>query len=211
MLPKSIENRVLTFVKSIEGMEHIPQKGGGIIAANHNNHLDAFILTAVFQKHFNRTINFLSRKDIILWSIIGQWGADRLSAILIDPKKRGESLDIALDALEKGNIIGIYPEAQLNDKSYLLKPRSGIARLALWTGFPIVPVGISEGPGAHRGFKLLHDILFHFKNSSVIKFGKPLQFDKFNEKFIPKELLEQTSDQIMKAIAPLCAKSYDSY
>jgi len=197
-----------SYIKRVEGLENIPQKGGFIIVANHNNHLDSFILSSIIKKHSGRIIKFLSRKDIILWRIIGQWGADRLSAILVDPKKKGESLNVALEALNMGEIIGIYPEAQLNDNDYLLPPRSGTARLALWTGFPVVPVGISQGPGAHRGLYLLKDIIFSFKNSTVIKFGKPMQFDVCQESFIPKDMLNQTSDQIMSVISTLCAKTY---
>jgi len=144
----------------------------------------------------------------MIWRIIGQRGANRLSAILIDHKKKGASLEVALEALKQGAIIGNYPEAQLNDSSILLAPRSGTARLALWTGYPVLPTGISEGPGAHRGFRLFSDILFSFKNSTKIKFGKILQFDKYDETIIPKEILAKTSDTIMHAIAPLCAKTY---
>ncbi len=208
MFPTVIQKILQSYIKESSGLDNIPKTGGFIIAANHNNHLDSFILSSIIHHHSNLKVKFLSRKNIILWRIIGQWGADRLSAILIDHKKKGESLDIALDALNEGAIIGIYPEAQLNDKSYLLKPRSGTARLALWTGYPIIPAGISQGPGAHRGFRLFKDILFSFKNSTRIKFGEALQFDKYTEKFIPKELLSQTSDQIMQKIATLCDKTY---
>ncbi len=209
MIPSPIQRILQSYIKAVDGISNIPRSGGFIIAANHNNHLDSFILSSVMHKQFNRRVKFLSRKNIMLWRIVGQRGADYLSAILIDHKKKGESLQIALDALRQGSIIGNYPEAQLNDTPTLLEPRSGTARLALWTGFPVVPVGISDGPGAHRGFQLFRDILFSFKNSTKIKFGKALQFDKHNEKIIPKDVLDKTSDQIMNAIASVCGKTYE--
>jgi 1-acyl-sn-glycerol-3-phosphate acyltransferase len=209
MIKKQINEIIQSYIKKIEGLEHIPKKGGFIVAANHNNHLDSFILASLIHSKFNRKVKFLARKDIAIWRIIGQWGADQLSAILIDHKKRQESLDIAHEALKNGHIIGNYPEAQLNNDPQLLKPRSGTARLALWTGFPVIPTGISQGPGAHRGLDLFKDILFNFKNSTTIKFGKPLQFDKVKEKTISKDLLTKTSNEVMTAIAPLCEKTYN--
>ncbi len=203
-----IQNTLQSYIKEVRGLENIPPAGPFIIAVNHNNHLDSFIICSIIQKHANRTVKFLARKDITIWRVIGQWGADRLSAILIDPTKRSESMDIALDALNQGHIIGNYPEAQLNDTDELVAPRSGTARLALWTGLPVIPAGISEGPGAHLGFKLFKDILFSFKNSTKVVFGKALQFERYKEEIIPKELLDQTSDAIMHAIAPLCGKTY---
>lgn len=208
---KPIHALLHSYVKEIEGLDNIPQSGGFIIAVNHNNHLDSFILASIIKSKFNRTIKVLSRKNIMLWRIIGQWGANRLSAILVDHTKKGESLQVALDALKNGDIIGIYPEAQLNDAQHLLKARSGTARLALWTGYPIIPAGISEGPGAHRGFKLLKDILFSFKDSTKIAFGKPIQFDQYKEEFIPKEKLNEVTNEIMNAIAPLCNKTYTNH
>ena len=206
---KYTQGKLQSYIKNIEGLDNIPSSEAFILAANHNNHLDSFILASLFQVKLNRQVKVLSRKDIIIWKIIGKRGAKRLSAILIDRTKKEECLNVALDELNQGNIIVIYPEAQLNDKDYLLKPRTGVARLALWSGLPVLPVGISEGPGAHGSIKLLFDVLFSFNNSTKLKFGKPLQFEKYHEKQIPEELLEETSNQIMKAIAPLCGKSFN--
>jgi len=63
------------------------------------------------------------------------------------PIRRGEgdgaALDAALEALRGGSVIAIAPEGAVNaDPEHLQRIRSGIARLALPTGAPIVPAGI---------------------------------------------------------------------
>lgn len=202
-----VQKTLQSYIKSVEGLEHLPKSGAYIIAANHNNHLDSFILSSIVQKEFNKPVKFLSRKTIFLWRVLGEWGAQKLSAILIDPAKKGASLDAALDALNKGEIIGNYPEARLNDSNQLMPGRSGTARMALWSGLPVIPAGISEGPGAHGWLNLMNDILFKFKGSTRVRFGSPLRFNRYHDKFIPKDLLDETTDAIMSAIAPLCEKA----
>jgi len=201
--------RFLTrFIKHVEGLENIPRSGGFIIAANHNNHLDSFLLSAVTFPQVRRTVKFLTRDDLLLWKLIGRWGARELNVILIDRNDKARSLKLAHEQLQQGNIIGNYPEGQCNNLPKLLKAKSGTARLALSTGLPVIPVGLSGGPPANTGFRLFLDLFTAFPNSTTIKFGVPIKFDPYADPQIPQEIIDSANYKIMTALSDLSGKSY---
>jgi len=201
--------RISSFVlKKVEGQEFIPASGGFIFAANHTNHLDPAALFAASYPRTLREIHFLAKYDLFLWKVLGDWGAKKLHAIRINPEHKEKSLDQALEFLNWGNIIGIYPEGKCNTESQLIQGRSGTALLARWTGLPVIPVGISGGPPARRGLGLAYDILLRFPRSVTVRFGKPLVFEKPDKKYLPQEMLDSTTRDIMKAVGDLCGKPY---
>lgn len=205
----SIISGISSFVlKNVEGQENIPATGGFLFAANHTNHFDPAALFAASYPKTLREIHFLAKHNLMLWKILGDWGAKKLYAIRINPEHKEKSLDQALEVLISGHIIGIYPEGKCNTQHHLIQGRSGAALLARWTGLPVIPVGISGGPPARRGLGLASDILFRFPHSVTVRFGKPLVFDKPDKKYLPQEMLDSTTREIMKAVGDLCGKPY---
>ncbi len=195
-------------LRDVEGKEHIPSNGAFLFAANHTNHIDPLALFGAAYPAIRREVHFLAKYDLLLWKILGDRGAKRLHAIRINPEHKEKSLDEALKVLEAGNIIGIYPEGKCNTAPDLIQGKSGVARLARWTGLPVVPVGIFGGPPARRGIGLIGDILFRFPHAVTVRFGKPLFFRKHSEKYLPQDMLDSTTRDIMGAVGDLCGKRY---
>jgi 1-acyl-sn-glycerol-3-phosphate acyltransferase len=134
--------RVLFRVRTT-GLEHVPARGSTLLAFNHVSPLDGPALAIAFTGRTRRPVRFLVAAEFFRRWFHG-WVLRTFDQI---PIRRGEgdgaALDAALDALRAGSVSAIAPEGTVNaDPERLQRIRSGIARLALPTGAPIVPVGI---------------------------------------------------------------------
>ena len=133
----------LLFRVRMTGLEHVPARGSTLLAFNHVSALDGPALAIAFAARTGRPVRFLVAAEFFRRWFHG-WVLRTFEQI---PIRRGEgdgaALDAALDALRAGSVIAIAPEGAVNaDPERLQRIRSGIARLALPTGAPIVPVGM---------------------------------------------------------------------
>ncbi len=141
---------LLVFTKrSWGGAENVPPSGGVIIAANHISYIDPLTL-AHFLYDNGRLPRFLAKSTLFDVPFIGRVfrGAQQI------PVRRGtadaaQALGAAVEALERGECVLIYPEgtATRDPQTWPMHARTGIARLALTTGVPVIPVAQW---GAHR-------------------------------------------------------------
>src|ERR671919_537955 len=125
----------------VEGLENVPKKGAAIIAANHVSFLDSFFIPLVVKR---RKVTYLAKADYFRsWKT--SWffkAAGQISCEREGGKKSEQSLNIALDVLNSGNLLGIYPEGTRSPDGKLYKGRTGVARLALAAGVPVIPTGL---------------------------------------------------------------------
>lgn len=134
----------LVFRVRIEGFEHIPLRGPAILAFNHVSVLDGPVLAILVGRRLGRETRFLVAAEQFDRMLTG-WILRRYDQI---PIRRGAgdsgALDVATETIRRGALAGIAPEGRVNDvgASDLQRVRSGIARIAIPTGAPIVPVGI---------------------------------------------------------------------
>jgi 1-acyl-sn-glycerol-3-phosphate acyltransferase len=123
----------------VVGMENIPPTGGAIIACNHISHLDPPSVGSAA----NRRLHFVAKEELFRVPFIGWY----LTIIGIIPIKRGSgghaALDKAVEAIEKGQVIAMFPEGTRSKTGYPNKPHTGIIVLAARTGAPIIPARIS--------------------------------------------------------------------
>ncbi|GIH13568.1 1-acyl-sn-glycerol-3-phosphate acyltransferase [Rugosimonospora africana] len=129
------------------GLEHMPDQGGVIIAANHVSEADPLIL-AHFVFDAGRWPQFLAKSSLFKIPLLGPY----LRAVKQIPVYRGtadavKSLDAAAAALQDGEGVIIYPEGTTPKSGELWPQRgkTGVARLFLRTGAPVVPI-ITWGP-----------------------------------------------------------------
>lgn len=133
----------LLFRVRVTGLEHVPARGATLLAFNHVSALDGPVLAIQYGRGVKRPTRFLVAAEFFAKPFHG-WVLRTFDQI---PIRRGESdgaaLDAARDALRGGSVIAIAPEGVVNPQPGSLgRIRGGIARLALPTGIPIVPVGI---------------------------------------------------------------------
>jgi 1-acyl-sn-glycerol-3-phosphate acyltransferase len=133
----------LLFRVRVTGLEHVPAKGPTLLAFNHVSALDGPVLAIDFAARTGRPSRFLVAAEFFRKRFHG-WVLRTFDQIPIHRGQGdGAALDAALDVLRTGSVIAIAPEGTVNDDpDHLQRIRSGVARLALPTGAPIVPVGI---------------------------------------------------------------------
>ena len=125
----------------IEGLEGIPASGPAIIAANHVSPLDP-IAMAIAASRRGRTVRFLTAAEAFDRRVIG-WGLRRFQQIPIQRGTRDRAaLDDAARVIARGALAGIFPEGFLGSGEALQPAKSGMARLALTAGAPVVPMGV---------------------------------------------------------------------
>jgi 1-acyl-sn-glycerol-3-phosphate acyltransferase len=157
------------FGLTIEGLEHLPQRGPYLVAANHHNYLDGVVLGVSVPA----PIAFLVMPRV--------WRATPLHPafhrhigsipLQLDRADVG-ALRRALGALERGRVIGIFPEGPFSVRGRLERGLPGVALLALRSGVPVVPAGI-------RGtWQALHGRRFYVPRATplAVRFGPPRRF-----------------------------------
>lgn len=141
----------LLFRLRFRGLEHIPANGPAIVAANHVSIFDGVVLGLASVER-GRIVRFLAaaewfERPSIAWAL-------RLYRQI--PVRRGEgdsgALDVAVATLRAGALAGIFPEGRVARGPGLERGRTGVARIALAVGAPVVPSASGEprpaGPGA---------------------------------------------------------------
>ncbi|MBU1325904.1 MAG: 1-acyl-sn-glycerol-3-phosphate acyltransferase [Alphaproteobacteria bacterium] len=144
------------FVRFLTGMdvvgrERLPLTGPAIIAANHASHMDAFMLLSLFPAKTLAKVRPVAAADYFLANPAISWVS--LNLIGISPiarkVKRGEDvLAPARRALERGEIILVFPEGTRGPGDRMGALKGGVARLAeAWPAAPVIPIWIQ---GADR-------------------------------------------------------------
>ena len=132
----------LCFHPSAEGLENVPAEGGAILAGNHQSFLDNMLLPLVIP---GRKVVFLGKAEYFeKWYL--RWFFKGAGMI---PIRRGggsaaeAALETAVTALRDGKLIGIFPEGTRSPDGRLYRGKTGVARMALEAGVPVIPVGIT--------------------------------------------------------------------
>jgi 1-acyl-sn-glycerol-3-phosphate acyltransferase len=137
----------LWFNWRFDGLERIPADGPVIVAGNHLSYLDP-LAHAYFVIKAGRRPRFLAKRELFEVPLIGRVlrGAGQI------PVARGTGdespLEDAARALEAGEVVLVYPEGTTTTTKADFSPgrgKSGVARLALRTGVPVLPVATWGG------------------------------------------------------------------
>jgi 1-acyl-sn-glycerol-3-phosphate acyltransferase len=158
----------------VTGVHHVPLAGPAILAFVHISVLDGPCLAIEVAWRRRRAVRFLVAAEVFEKPVSG-WFLRRYRQI---PIRRGRSdahaLDEAIATIRRGALAAIAPEGAVNPTpGELQRIRSGIARIALPTGAPVIPVGIW---GTHRrwsgsGLRYGHP----WRPRSGIAFGEPIE------------------------------------
>jgi 1-acyl-sn-glycerol-3-phosphate acyltransferase len=148
------------------GREHVPD-GGVVLAANHRSFLDPFAIGYCLP----RPVYFVAKQELFRNPILG-WFLNCMGAF---PIRRGESdeesMETALQLLDRGDAVVIFPEGTRIRAGSLGRPKRGVGRLALQSGAPVVPVAITGSERARTGW-LIRPVKVH------VRCGPPLTFPR---------------------------------
>lgn len=192
---------VKLWVRKVNGIENLP-KGAFIAAANHASYMDHLIIAGYIISHLNRKVHFLAKKEHFDNIFKKAWHT-YAGAIPLDRQSGGEeTLKWAVKALKEGKIIAIHPEGTRSLTGKLQKAKTGVARLALLSKAPVVPIGLMGT------FEILPKGKYipRFKRA-IMNIGKPMRFPQYKK--INKKILRDVTTKIMREIAKLSKQKYD--
>lgn len=186
------------WIAKVEGLDNIHDTGPCIIALNHESYFDFICFTAVVKRRIHWLAGekfFQHRIWALVMKLMGCIRVDRCSTINLGALK-----DIR-HAVSQGRMVAIFPEGTRSSDGRLLRGKPGAAYLALKSGVPVIPVGISgtfEILSRNDRFPKLH--------KATIRVGEPLMFNRaVSGQGIN---MQRITDEIMLRIAALTGEEY---
>jgi 1-acyl-sn-glycerol-3-phosphate acyltransferase len=198
---------MILFRPRVKGLRNVPATGPLIIASNHLSFSDSIFMPLVVP----RKVTFLAKSEYftspgpkgllkkLTFIALGQVPVDRSGG------RRSEAAILTgLQVLSEGKCLGIYPEGTRSPDGRLYKGRTGIARLAIESGAPVVPVAMFDTEKIQPTGQVIPNI-----KRVGMTFGEPMYFDGDSTDLA---YLRVVTDQIMNKIQELSGQEYvDQY
>lgn len=146
---------------NVRRRERLPRSGPAIIVANHNSHLDALVLMSLFPLRVLRQVRPVAAQDYFFRSRLLRWFSLKIIGILPLERQvrtaRQHPLVPIDEALERGEIVIVFPEGSRGEPERLAEFKTGVAHLAeRHPDVPLVPVYLHGlGKALPRGEALL--------------------------------------------------------
>jgi 1-acyl-sn-glycerol-3-phosphate acyltransferase len=200
----------LVFRPHVEGAENVPVTGPAILASNHLSYADWLFMPLTLP----RRVTFVAKAEYFTTPGIKGWfqrkffsGAGQVPIDRSGASAAEGALASARKILGDGELFGIYPEGTRSHDGRLYRGRTGVARLALETGVPVIPVAVrGTDVVAPPGKK------FGTFTRPVVRFGKPLDFSRYEGMEKDRYILRAVTDEIMYEIMQLFGQEYvDTY
>jgi 1-acyl-sn-glycerol-3-phosphate acyltransferase len=196
----------LLFRPWVEGMENLPADGPAIIASNHLSFSDSIFLPLSAP----RRITFLAKADYFtgrgLKGFLTKGFMKGAGQVPID-RSGGRASEAALKTgmkiLGAGDLLGIYPEGTRSPDGRLYRGKTGIARMALEAGVPVIPVAMINTFDIQPPGKLLPRIM-----RVGIRVGEPLDFSRYEGMSGDRFVLRSITDEIMYELMQLSGQEY---
>jgi 1-acyl-sn-glycerol-3-phosphate acyltransferase len=188
------------------GQQHLPRSGGAIVVSNHVSQAD-FTTLAVWVWNSGRIPRFLIKHSLFGVFAIGGLlrGAKQIPVVRGSAAAR-QSLDEAVAAVGRGECVCIYPEGTVthDPEFWPMEPRTGVARLALTTDAPVIPVA-QWGPQLVLDVKRRKVRPFRRPVASCVA-GPPVDLSAYRGRPLTAELLREVTGVIMGAVRDLLAE-----
>lgn len=188
------------------GLENVPTEGPAILASNHLSYSDWLFMPLTLP----RRVTFVAKAEYFTGRGIKGWlqksffsgsgqvpidrsGADAAAGALLSAKK----------VLGEGGLFGIFPEGTRSHDGRLYRGKTGVARLALETGVPVIPVAVVGTDVVAPPGKT-----FGSFTRPIVRFGEPLDFSRYEGLENDRYILRSITDEIMYEIMRLSGQEY---
>ncbi|MDP7266461.1 MAG: lysophospholipid acyltransferase family protein, partial [Candidatus Thermoplasmatota archaeon] len=188
------------FQLEVNGLENIPAEGKAILASNHFSFLDHFLLPVMV----DRDITFIAKSELFenpIWGfLLTRWGQISLNRGTGD----NSAVNQAIEVLENGELFGIYPEGTRTRDGKLHGGHTGVARISLISGAPVIPVGMI---GTYE--ILPRGAVKPNLGKAEIRIGKPMDFSQYEGKENDRKITKMITDEIMGEIGKLIGQTVE--
>ena len=197
------------WVSKVSGIENIPKNEPFIIALNHSSYYDTLlpytIMVPILDKQIHALVNstYFNNPFFKFFLVLGKCIPVYVKKNIKSKMKNKESLKKAINFLNEGDLIQIFPEGTRSKDGKIKKAYTGVAKLVLKSKVPVLPFGVIDSRKVIPGGKIIP----RFSRAKV-NIGKPLYFKQYYNKDINKKILEKITREIMKEIAKLIGQKY---
>jgi 1-acyl-sn-glycerol-3-phosphate acyltransferase len=132
--------RVLDLRITMSGAQHLPDRGGAVLASSHVSYLD-FIFCGLAARPSKRLVRFMAKREIFEHRVGGPLMRG-MRHISVDRDAGMASYKAALEALKRGEVVGVFPEATISTSFTVKEFKTGSVRMAAATGVPLVPMAV---------------------------------------------------------------------
>ena len=196
----------LFFPCTVIGAEYIPETGGAILAGNHVSVADSFFTPL----HLKRRVTYLAKSEYFtgkgVKGMLQRWFFSAVGQVPIDrggASAAHDALMTGVRLLGKGKLLGIYPEGTRSPDGKLYKGKTGVARMALQAGVPVIPVVMV---GTDKVNPIGSKIWRPHRIKLII--GRPLDFSRYEgmagDRFVERSM----TDEIMYRLMELSGQEY---
>ncbi|PRH78650.1 1-acyl-sn-glycerol-3-phosphate acyltransferase [Streptomyces solincola] len=196
----------LWFRPRLEGMENIPGTGPVLLAGNHLTFIDSMVLSVVCE----RQVSFIGKDEYVtgtgLKGRLMAWFFTGSGMVPVDRDGANGGVAALMTGrriLEEGRMFAIYPEGTRSPDGRLYRGRTGVARLTLMTGAPVVPFAVigtdklqPGGAGLPRPGRV------------TVRFGEPLEFSRYEGMDRDRYVLRAVTDSVMTEVLRLSGQEY---
>ncbi|MFF1873617.1 lysophospholipid acyltransferase family protein [Kitasatospora herbaricolor] len=193
------------------GWEHLPKEGGFLAAVNHNSIIDP-VVYAHWQYNSGRPPRILGKSTLFSVPFIGfMLRKTGQIPVFRDSTDAAQAFRAAIDAVNSGQCVQFYPEGTLTRDPDLwpMTGKSGVARVALMTGAPVVPVahwGAHEIiPPYGRGTAGRGKFNLFPRHTVVVAAGPPVDLSRYQGLELTPQVLRDATEDIMAAITEVLA------
>ncbi|OYX58399.1 lysophospholipid acyltransferase family protein [Microcella indica] len=190
----------------VRGLENVPKDGAVILASNHLSFVDSVFLPLVL----DRRVVFLAKSDYFTGKGLRGWltklffvGTGQLPIDRSGGKASEASLNTGLRVLADGLALGIYPEGTRSPDGIMYRGRTGVARMILESGAPVVPVAMIDTEKVMPIGTKLPKVM-----RPGVVFGEPLDFTRFSGLESDRFVLRSVTDEIMYELGRLSGQEY---
>jgi 1-acyl-sn-glycerol-3-phosphate acyltransferase len=191
----------------VVGLENVPKSGPAIIASNHLSFSDSFFMPTVIP---GRKVTFLAKAEYFTGRGIkgrfNRWFFTAVGSVPVD-RSGGRASEAAVRTatrvLGEGDLLGIYPEGTRSPDGRLYRGKTGVARMALEAGVPVIPCAMIDTDRLQPPGQVMPRLM-----RPTIRFGEPLDFSRYAGMATDRAVLRAVTDEIMQAIMKLSGQEY---
>jgi 1-acyl-sn-glycerol-3-phosphate acyltransferase len=196
----------LIFRPRVEGLEHVPAEGSAIIASNHLSFSDSIFMPLVVK----RKVTFVAKAEYftgkgIKGRLVKMFflGTGTIPVDRTGGRAAHAALETQLRVLRQGELAGIYPEGTRSPDGRLYRGKTGVARLTLASGAPVVPVVMLNGDEIQPPGKILPRV-----KRVKIRFGAPMDFSRYAAMVGDRFVERAVTDEIMYRLMEMSGREY---
>jgi 1-acyl-sn-glycerol-3-phosphate acyltransferase len=196
----------LVFRPHVEGREHVPDSGAAIIASNHLSFSDSIFMPLAVK----RRVTFAAKQEYFTGKGLKGWltklffvGTGCIPVDRSGGRAAQAAIDTGMRVLADGNLFGIYPEGTRSPDGRLYRGKTGVARMALESGVPVIPVAMLNSDEVQPTGQIIPNL-----RRPRIRFGPPLDFSRYRGMSGDRFIERAVTDEIMYELMQLSGREY---